>query len=308
MIIVEDIYTVIVHLLKQKGLRLVLVILSPFICWVAFAFVYSNYSKDLAYVNPYSRRILNPTIKQFFKSICSTGRFHSKVEIFQNGCRYKYAGEGLPTMYGKTEVGYWTREVSFEFKEYINQRLEIKYKILYKWPEGSDRLPEEAGIVYFDMSNYQQVTDTMAFQANPFVSYQNYLIDKIKERPPLDFKKPGFNDFPSWGVILSGGLLKLGSSTGSITSGLKFPIFTVKVDSPAYLNLKRYFEYGEVQDESFSTYLIYSGAIITSLGFTEIIPGNKFLQVLAMMESLIGIILLGIIVGFTYDYAKSDRP
>jgi hypothetical protein len=310
LIILEDLFDFLKERAKRKVAKLFLVASLPFLAWVLFAVIYSFHSTEIAYVNPISKRTLNVQLKKFFDAICLPGGYRPTAIVHPRGCSYIYGGSGLPTMYGPDKVGYWTREVHFEFKGYQDSKLELKYKILYTWPPESNRIPEEGGIVYFDLSNYTNVDQSLIVQVNPFVTYQDHLVQKIDEREPLDPKDILANDFPSWGVVISGGLLGIHGGGGSMTLGRKFSIWSTKVKGTGYLDLKNYLDYGEVKNDSFITYLLYSGAIITSLGITEIAPSTDLMKVLAIIESLLGVVLFGVITGFAYDYLKESgkRP
>lgn len=206
MIILEDTIILLKKVLAEKVGKLLFVTLLPFVTWFSFALVYSYNSTEISYINPYNKKNLYPALQRFFKSVCLPGVFGASVIVHPQGCSYIYPGEGLPTTYGKNKIGYWTREVHFEYKGYQDQKLELKYKILYKWPEGSPRLPEEIGVVYFDLSNYNTIGQRLLLQVNPFVAYENHLVQKIEEREPMNPKDMLANEFPSWGVILTGQL------------------------------------------------------------------------------------------------------
>lgn len=291
---------------QKKLAKLMIVTTLPFVFWILFALVYSLNPTEITYVNTQSKKTLSPQLQKFFNATCLPGSYGPRIVVHPQGCSYIYDGVGLPTMYGSDKIGYWTREVHFEFKGYTDQKLELKYKILYTWPAESNRLPEEGGVVYFDLSNYNIEGQSLIVQINPFVTYQDHLVQKIEEREPTHPKDILESEFPSWGVIVSGGLLGLKGGGGSMTLGRKFSIFSSEVKGLGYLNLKKYFEYGEVQDESFSTYLLYSGSLITSLGLTDIMPSTNDMKLLAILESLIGVVLFGVITGFAYDYLKGS--
>lgn len=199
---------------------------------------------------------------------------------------------------------YSTKDISFSFASYVDKILRIKYKTTRVWFKNPEKLPVESGVIEFDLSNYGVIGDPIAVKVTPYVAYEDFLVKRIETQPD---GKDWPTSFSAWGTILAGELLQLSGGSGSITPGRDFSSFISNSKSSGYLNLKLYFEDGRIFTRDISTFIYFSGAILTSSAFGELIPNTSIMKIAISIESILGILWLGLLVGLATSWIFQNK-
>ncbi|WP_413287781.1 potassium channel family protein [Bdellovibrio sp. HCB337] len=286
---------------KNIGLFLV-----PLLVWIGCGSIYYIAKADFSLVDVNRPKNLDLFLKNFFSGVCVNAwqpDMHY-VESISRGCSYHYVPPALVVGYSILYMaGDSGNEFRFSFDSYSNRVLKVKYVVgpLFPSPLGFDER-QESGVMTMDLSRYENPGDDILVQFLPHIPLGGHLVKSINEQPPFDEisrkKRSG------WGTTLVYKLLSLvdperGSST--MTFGREQAYFLTTSYNKLYLDLRAYFESGSMKHFGYSDFLYFSAAILTSSALGDMAPVSFWMKILVSLESLFGIIWLGVVAGWALE-------
>lgn len=275
---------------------------SALAIWLLYAGFFLIFSNHLSYGDPFKAQYMKPFLARFFANVCNQDAFNSQRSVREASCVYTFQGKGLPASEPSGKVLFNITNASFSFLSYENRILKLKYKVEFNWRENNPRPSIEEGTLVFDLSLYDSNQDVMSLRVIPYLTYHGFLIQEVADR--LDLEKEPLR-YMAWGVILASKLISLRTTGESASFDNKFPHFVVRAENSSYLQLKNYFERGEIYEKDPLLFLYYSGALLSTSALGEIVPNTRLMRVATVLESVFGLFLFGAMIGVAGQWFKT---
>lgn len=251
---------------------------------ITFSILYSNLRVYLSYSNPYSSKISRSHVDLFFKNTCELSfkgaNLTHFIEYSPLACEYHYS------------------DLIFKIS-YLSYNASVLSLRIAAIPVGSNE-PSDAkmGLIIIDLSNLESPSDKALVRIVPYLSFDKYLIQPL----PQSFRQNNLES-PLWGEVLGRNLLGLGKDGGtpSLTVGQDHPYWLNKRNNHYFKDLKRFFEFGDMKNADWKEFVVLSFQILTASNTGEIIPNSWPMRILLSLQSLIAILLLGVLVSVVFE-------
>lgn len=299
----------------MRILKVAAFLLIPIAICFVFAGIYYSSRGDFSLSDVSKPQNLDRFLTRYFSEVCSKAikpETHY-VETIRRGCSYHYVFpafvDGLSVFVFPDNPG---NEYRFSFQSYDDGILKIKYFVGPLFPKAMYDENQEHGLISMDLSRYEKPGDDILIQFTPYVPFNGYLVKPLTEQAPFEeIVKKKVN---GWGTILGFGLLSLGSQdpnkgNPSMTIGREQSYFITSSSKTSYEAMRDYFEKGSMEYFEFFDFIYFSAAILTSSALGDIVPMTLSMKMAISVESLLGIMWLGIAVGWAFElwrgYSKS---
>ncbi|WP_413570432.1 ion channel [Bdellovibrio sp. HCB117] len=281
--------------------------LIPVAVCIGFAGVFYAHRGDFSLSDVNKPQNLDRFLARYFSEVCSKavqpdGHY---VETIRRGCSYHYV---FPALVDNFNVMVFPdnpgNEYRFSFQSYFDGVLKIKYFVGPLFPKNMYDEYQEHGLISMDLSRFEKPGDDILIQFTPHVPFNGYLVKALVEQPPFDeMVKKKVN---GWGTILGLGLLSLGSQdpnkgNPSMTVGREQAYFITSSSKSSYEAIRDYFEKGSMEYFGFFDFVYFSAAVLTSSALGDMVPMTLTMKMAVSLESLLGIMWLGIAAGWAFE-------
>lgn len=276
---------------------------------LTFTFIFLCNKSSFSVANPERSPYLQDTLGELFPVICKKPSLSSdKLHASSRGCYYNYDPNLGYGAVRRDRPDQSILQLQVGFHSYKDGNLNLRYHILYNINQIPNRVPDEYGIITFDLSLTTKSHQEMMYKLNPYIASNNYLLKRVESVPTL--VGVGSNKVVAYPSILSILAIEVFNieATGSSTSrGEEFPYFTVRDNNNVFLRFKNYFEEGEIQSYQFGRFLAFSISNFTGFGISDFYPNTSWMKVLCALETLIGMILFGIYSAFVFEWILEKK-
>lgn len=284
------------------------------IIWLAFGAIYYACRSDFSVTDPNKPQNLNIFLERFFPETCTAedktgGSFY--IDLDKNGCTYHHTFPAkvivpAPDAWGSSEISlfhldYRGYTYKFNFDSYSNGILKLKYVL---GPLAASFREAEYGILSLDLSHFENPLEPILVRFTPHIPFGPFFVEPINEQAPFDAEDlhTSPRNISSWGKTLGYKLMGIESGHQSMTVGHQQPYFNATSGHLAYSRLRNYFERGSMEYFHPEDFVYFSAAILTSSALGDIAPTSHFMKILVSLQSLLGIIWLGLAISLGYEH------
>lgn len=259
--------------------------------WLIYSAIYFLLRSELSYSSPQDLKTARPHIEKFFSNVCDLA----------------YKGNNLPHFFEKVNLGceyHYTDDVfKISFLSYGESTLRLKIIRKALVPTESTKTAASVGVILIDFSSFEKIEDKILVRIIPYMSFDQYLIQPHSSQANSE----GPNAY-LWGDVLGRQLIGLGKNGGvpSMTVGQDHPMWLNSFNNKSYLDIKKYFENGDMSNAGLNEFATYSFQILTASNTGQIMPNSLLMRMIISSQSLIAIILLGLWVSRIYEIAAAS--
>jgi Ion channel len=277
-------------------------VIGLFLIWPSFAGLYWWIPDQFSISDPQRSQNLTPFLKSFFLKVCKSNKeFDAKA--LDRGCNYVAKGGGINIWSGGV-ITHRTTAISIYFSSYSEHKLRLRYQISKLWVVPLDKNRSlETGVATFDLAGYESDKAPVLAEFSPTFEIDGNEVATLSDVPKLD----EMLSVEGWGDFLTGNLLGIESdqTRSNFSSGAK-SFFPVKL-GPEFLQLRNFFENGSLTERDFTTFLYFSGAMLSCTALGDVVPTSSVARFFTMFEGLLGIVFFGLLIGAISDDVVS-RP
>ena len=310
--------------------KIILFLILLLVVQAFFSIIYYLSRTTFAYSDPKNIHSSQAFLNKFFKETCGKSwKYKSHyIEETDSGCIYHYISPASaylrPSLDYKSYVKYFPigldvnqpqlmdglyvnfamdlgTSYRFSFHSYENHLLQINFFRSATFEVDMHPDVQIRGMVNIDLSNLKGIGNPILVRFIPYIAFDDFLIKPIEQQ---SFEETE-NRPPIWGEVLGLGLLGFGQSgTPSMTVGREQSYWILNTRNELFLDLKNYFENGSMKHSEYSEFLIYSFQVLTASSTGQILPNSPNMRVLVALESVIGIIFLGFLIGLITEFLQ----
>lgn len=274
---------------------------------VSFAIYYSTNPNGFIVNLTEGSSFKEQAINEIMSDLCLEGEKYNLV-VSGDVCNFKYK---QPLMTSNSAFGnlYSVKKVSITFKKFENKKLELRY--MFKYDFHKDDKKKDIGIIQLDFEHYGNIQKTILLRVVPYFPYpEGNPLYEIEAKNKIKTMMGG----PYKGLdILTLNFLNLQTDRTNVTSSKDWTVFNV-IPSTNILKAYKLLHEGKPVLSKFKSrfwiFLYYSGITFMTVGYGDITPITTSMRSLAILESFLGVIFLGLFSGsfFAYIVNLFSRP